>query len=301
LLLNITTITFEQGLAYALLALAVYLSFRTLNFPDLTVDGSFPLGGAVAAVLMDGGGDPFVATLAAVGAGLAAGTFTGLLNTKLKINALLSGILTMIGLYSINLAIMGRSNISLLRIDTVFDKIANVFGISTSTTLVILSLAVLVTLIVIILARFLHTNMGLAIRATGDNSQMIRGLGVDTDKTKIIGLSLSNGLVALSGALVAQDQGFTDVGMGIGMIIIGLASVIIGESLFRPKTVTWTLVSVAGGSIVYRLFVAVALRLGMAPGMLKLVTALLVIAVLAAPRYKGMWQQIVRWWRRDRA
>jgi putative ABC transport system permease protein len=301
LLLNITTITFEQGLAYALLALAVYLSFRTLNFPDLTVDGSFPLGGAVAAVLMDGGGDPFVATLAAVGAGLAAGTFTGLLNTKLKINALLSGILTMIGLYSINLAIMGRSNISLLRIDTVFDKIANVFGISASTTLVILSLAVLVTLIIIILARFLHTNMGLAIRATGDNSQMIRGLGVDTDKTKIIGLSLSNGLVALSGALVAQDQGFTDVGMGIGMIIIGLASVIIGESLFRPKTVTWTLVSVAGGSIVYRLFVAVALRLGMAPGMLKLVTALLVIAVLAAPRYKGMWQQIVRWWRRDRA
>lgn len=301
MLLNITTITFEQGLAYALLALAVYLSFRTLNFPDLTVDGSFPLGGAVAAVLMDGGGDPFVATLAAVGAGLAAGTFTGLLNTKLKINALLSGILTMIGLYSINLAIMGRSNISLLRIDTVFDKVANVFGISTSTTLVILSLAVLVTLIVIILARFLHTNMGLAIRATGDNSQMIRGLGVDTDKTKIIGLSLSNGLVALSGALVAQDQGFTDVGMGIGMIIIGLASVIIGESLFRPKTVTWTLVSVAGGSIVYRLFVAVALRLGMAPGMLKLVTALLVIAVLAAPRYKGMWQQIVRWWRRDRA
>jgi putative ABC transport system permease protein len=301
LLLSITTITFEQGLAYALLALAVYLSFRTLNFPDLTVDGSFPLGGAVAAVLMDGGGDPFVATLAAVGAGLAAGTFTGLLNTKLKINALLSGILTMIGLYSINLAIMGRSNISLLRIDTVFDKIANVFGISASTTLVILSLAVLVTLIIIILARFLHTNMGLAIRATGDNSQMIRGLGVDTDKTKIIGLSLSNGLVALSGALVAQDQGFTDVGMGIGMIIIGLASVIIGESLFRPKTVTWTLVSVAGGSIVYRLFVAVALRLGMAPGMLKLVTALLVIAVLAAPRYKGMWQQIVRWWRRDRA
>jgi putative ABC transport system permease protein len=301
LLLSITTITFEQGLAYALLALAVYLSFRTLNFPDLTVDGSFPLGGAVAAVLMDGGGDPFVATLAAVGAGLAAGTFTGLLNTKLKINALLSGILTMIGLYSINLAIMGRSNISLLRIDTVFDKIANVFGVTTSTTLVILSLAVLVTIIIIILARFLHTNMGLAIRATGDNSQMIRGLGVDTDKTKIIGLSLSNGLVALSGALVAQDQGFTDVGMGIGMIIIGLASVIIGESLFRPKTVTWTLVSVAGGSIVYRLFVAVALRLGMAPGMLKLVTALLVIAVLAAPRYKGMWQQIVRWWRRDRA
>jgi putative ABC transport system permease protein len=301
LLLNITTITFEQGLAYALLALAVYLSFRTLDFPDLTVDGSFPLGGAVAAVLMAGGGNPFVATLAAVGAGLAAGTFTGLLNTKLKINALLAGILTMIGLYSINLAIMGRSNISLLRIDTVFDKIANVFGVSTSTTLVILSLAVLVAIIVIILARFLHTSIGLAIRATGDNSQMIRGLGVDTDKTKIIGLSLSNGLVALSGALVAQDQGFTDVGMGIGMIIIGLASVIIGESLFRPKTVTWTLVSVAGGSIVYRLFVAVALRLGMAPGMLKLVTALLVIAVLAAPRYKGIWQQITRWWRRDRA
>lgn len=301
MLLNITTITFEQGLAYALLALAVYLSFRTLDFPDLTVDGSFPLGGAVAAVLMAGGGNPFVATLAAVGAGLAAGTFTGLLNTKLKINALLAGILTMIGLYSINLAIMGRSNISLLRIDTVFDKIANVFGVSTSTTLVILSLAVLVAIIVIILARFLHTSIGLAIRATGDNSQMIRGLGVDTDKTKIIGLSLSNGLVALSGALVAQDQGFTDVGMGIGMIIIGLASVIIGESLFRPKTVTWTLVSVAGGSIVYRLFVAVALRLGMAPGMLKLVTALLVIAVLAAPRYKGIWQQINRWWRRDRA
>lgn len=301
MLLNITTITFEQGLAYALLALGVYLSFRTLDFPDLTVDGSFPLGGAVAAVLIVGGGSPFVATLAAVGAGLLAGIGTGLLNTKLKINPLLAGILMMIGLYSINLVVMGRANISLLRVDTVFDNLAHVFGVSTTPTLVIISLAVLVPTVIIILSWFLRTNIGLAIRATGDNAQMIRGLGADTDKTKIIGLSISNGLVALSGALVAQDQGFADVGMGIGMIIIGLASVIIGESMFRRKTVAWILLSVVGGSIVYRLFVAVALRLGMAPGMLKLITALLVIAVLAAPRFRGTWDRLVRWKGRNHA
>ena len=286
MLASIATITFLQGLSYAFVALGVYLSFRVLDFPDLTVDGSFPMGAAIAAVIIAGGGDPFLATLAGLGGGLGAGLITGLLNTKLKINALLSGILSMIALYSINLMIMGRANVSLLRVDGVFDKIANLFALEATSVLTIIVLAVLAAIVLLLLTWFLHTQIGLAIRATGDNEQMIRGLGVDTNKTKLIGLSLSNGLVALSGALVAQDQGFADIGMGIGMIIIGLASVIIGESIFRPKRIGWVVFSVVVGSIIYRLFIAVALRMGLAPGNLKLITAVLVVLVLALPRVR---------------
>lgn len=276
-------VSFYEGLVYGFVAIGVYITFRVLAFPDLTVDGSFPLGGAVAAILIINGVNPWLATLGALGAGLVAGLGTSLLNTKLRINALLSGILMMVALYSINLMIMGRANIPLLREVTIFEQVAQFFNTSTTVTLAIIFAAILATIILAILNWFLHTEIGLALRATGENQQMVRGLGGDTDMTTILGVSISNGLVALSGAVIAQNQGFSDVGMGIGMIILGLASVIIGEGIFRPKNVTAILLAVVGGAFIYRLFIGVALRLGLPPTNLKLITAVLVIIALAVP------------------
>ena len=291
--INLLSISLYEGLAYGLVTLGVYITFRVLAFPDLTVDGSFPLGGAVAAILIVSGVNPWLATLVALIAGICAGLITSLLNTKLRINALLAGILMMVALYSINLAIMGRSNVSILREETVFKQTAQLFGIESITTLSIIFMVILAIVILGILNWFLRTEIGLALRATGDNEQMVRGLGVSTDMTTIIGVSLSNGLVALAGGLIAQKQGFADVGMGIGMIVMGLASVIIGERLFRPRGVTAILFAVIGGSLVYRLFLGIALRLGLPPNNLKLITALLVIMALAIPyiqkRVRGEW------------
>ncbi|MBM7623300.1 ABC transporter permease [Sporohalobacter salinus] len=274
----------EQGLVYGIMALGVYLTFRILDFPDLTVDGSFPLGAAVTAKLIVSGVDPILATLIAMLIGAAAGVITGILNTKLKIVGLLAGILTMTALYSINLRIMGKANIPLLKQETVLTKIESL-GITGSWQTGVLFLSVII-LLKLLIDWFLHTELGLALRATGDNQQMIRSLGVNTDLMIILGLALSNSLVALSGSLVAQYQGFADVGMGIGMIIIGLASVIIGEVVFSDKTIAWATLSVIGGSIVYRLAITIALRLGFAPTDLKIVTAVLVIFALAAPTLK---------------
>jgi len=259
------------------------MTFRVLAFPDLTVDGSFPLGGAVAAILIINGANPWLATLAALGAGLCAGLGTSLLNTKLRINALLAGILMMVALYSINLLIMGRANIPLLRETTVFKQVAQFFGVGTGVTLSLVFVLVLTCIVLAILNWFLRTEIGLALRATGENEQMVRSLGADTNMTTILGVAISNGLVALSGALIAQNQGFCDVGMGIGMIVMGLASVIIGEGIFRPRGITAILLAVVGGSFAYRLFVGVALRLGLPPTNLKLITAVLVIIALAIP------------------
>lgn len=280
---HLLSVSFYEGLAYGFVAIGVYITFRVLAFPDLTVDGSFPLGGAVAAVLIINGVNPWLATLAALGAGLCAGLGTSLLNTRLRINALLAGILMMVALYSINLMIMGRSNIPLLREVTVFDQVSQFLGIRTDVTLSIIFMVVLTCMILAILNWFLRTEIGLALRATGENEQMVRGLGADTNMTTILGVSISNGLVALSGALIAQNQGFSDVGMGIGMIVMGLASVIIGEGLFRPRGITAVLLAVLGGTFAYRLFLSVALRVGLPPADLKLVTALLVIVALAIP------------------
>ena len=280
---NLFSVALYEGLVYGFLAIGVYQTFRVLAFPDLTVDGSFPLGGAVVAVLIVGGINPWLATLAALGAGMCAGLGTALLNTKLRINALLAGILMMVALYSINLMIMGRANIPLLREITVFEQVSQFLRIRTGVTLSIVFMVVLTFIILAILNWFLRTEIGLALRATGDNAQMVRGLGADTDMTTILGVSISNGLVALSGALVAQNQGFTDVGMGIGMIVMGLASVIIGEGLFRPRGITTILLAAVGGTFAYRLFLGIALRLGLAPANLKLITALLVIVALAIP------------------
>jgi len=280
---NLLPVSFYEGLAYGFVAIGVYITFRVLAFPDLTVDGSFPLGGAVAAVLIVSGVNPWLATIAALGAGMCAGLATSLLNTKLRINALLAGILMMAGLYSINLMIMGRGNIPLLREITVFEQASQFFGVKTGITLSIIFMVVLTAIVLVILNWFLRTEIGLALRATGENEQMVRGLGGDTNMTTILGVSISNGLVALSGALIAQNQGFTDVGMGIGMIVMGLASVIIGEGIFRPKGITTILLAVVGGTFAYRLFLSIALRLGLHPANLKLITALLVIVALAIP------------------
>ena len=284
------SVSIYEGLVYGFVAIGVYFTFRVLSFPDLTVDGSFPLGGAVAAILIINGADPWLATLAALAAGACAGLGTALLNTKLRINALLAGILMMVALYSINLMIMRRSNIPLLREVTIFDQVARVLGMRADITLSIIVMVVLSAIALFVLNWFLHTEIGLALRATGDNEQMVRGLGTNTNMTTILGVSLSNGLVALSGALVAQNQGFSDVGMGIGMIVMGLASVIIGEGIFRPRKITTILLAVVGGAFAYRLFIGIALRLGLPPTNLKLITAVLVIIALAIPYIKKRMQ-----------
>jgi len=276
--------SFYEGLVFGLVAVGVYLTLRVLAFPDLTVDGSYTLGGATTAVLIVNGVTPFLATLAAIGAGLCAGLTTGLLNTKLRLPALLAGILMMVGLYSINLRIMGGANVSLLRQVTLFDKVAEFWGVRSGSIEISITVALVIAVVVfLILNWFLRTELGLALRASGDNEQMVRSLGVDTNKNILLGCSISNGLVALSGAVVAQGQGFADVGMGIGMIVMGLAAVIIGEVLIHPRGVARILLAAIGGAFCYRLFITVALRLGMAPGDLKLITAVLVVIALAIP------------------
>ena len=282
---SILPITLEQGLSYALVALGIALTFRVLAFPDLTVDGSFPLGGAVAARLIVEGMDPYLAAFIAMLAGFGAGCCTGFLNTKLRINSLLAGILMMTILYSVNLRIMGRANIPLLTVDTLFTPMENM-AIMREVP-VVLFFFIVVMAFKFITDGFLHTEYGLALRATGDNEQMIRSLGVNTDTATILGLGLSNALVALSGALIAQDQGFADVGMGIGMIVAGLASIIIGEALIKPKTVFRLTMAAVLGSVVYRLIIVVGLRLGLAPTDLKLATGIMVILALGIPSLRG--------------
>ncbi|WCK55839.1 ABC transporter permease [Aneurinibacillus sp. Ricciae_BoGa-3] len=274
----------ESGLIFAILALGVYLTFRILDFPDLTVDGSFATGGALAATMISGGVSPFVSTISAIGIGLVVGAVTGVLHTKGKINPLLAGILSMIALYSINLRIMqGKANIPLLGQDTIISQIQDKLASMGNFSLVV-SLAIIVLIIKFIIDWFLHTEIGLSIRATGNNPRMIRSFSANTDTTIIVGLSLSNGLVALSGAIYAQYQGFADISMGIGMIIIGLASVIIGEAIFGDRSIVRATFAVIGGAIIYRLVVALAMREGLAPTDMKLMTALIVIAALIMPK-----------------
>lgn len=297
---HVLSFSVYEGLVFGFVAIGVYLTFRVLGFPDLTVDGSFALGAAVTAVLIANGVNPFLATLAALGAGLCAGLATSLLNTKLRIPALLAGILMMVALYSINLRVMGGANVSLLRQVTIFALTSQFLGLETRIAYSLLVAGALAAIVFFILNWFLRTEIGLALRATGDNEQMVRGAGADTDKTTILGVSVSNGLVAFSGAIVAQGQGFADVGMGIGMIVMGLAAVIIGEALFRPKGVARLLLAVLGGTFVYRLVISVALRMGMRPGDLKLITAALVIIALAVPylqkKIRREWQPPAARW-----
>jgi putative ABC transport system permease protein len=283
-LLRTIPVSLEQGLAYALVAVGIVISFRILAFPDLTVDGSFPLGGAVAARLITDGVSPLLAIAIAILSGFAAGCATGFLNTRLKINSLLSGILMMTILYSINLRIMGRSNMQLLTVETIITPLENL-DINRFVPIIIFFLLVSFGAKFLI-DMFLHTQIGFAMRATGDNEQMIRTLGVNTDNMTILGLGISNSLVALSGALVAQDQGFADVGMGIGMIVAGLAAIIIGETFIGTRTVQRMTLSALVGSIIYKLIIALGLRLGLAPTDLKMATGVMVILALGIPALK---------------
>ncbi|NLP43967.1 MAG: ABC transporter permease [Peptococcaceae bacterium] len=276
--------TMEQGLMYAIMVLGVYLSFRVLNYADLTVDGSFTLGAATVAALITAGFNPWFATAVAFFNGCLAGTVTGMLHTKFRITPLLSGILTMTALYSINLRIMGKANISLLRTRTVFTDFTSLpfldkYGVLLLSLLVVFVIGILVYI-------FLQTEFGLALRATGDNQVMICSLGVNTNLTKNIGLALSNGFIALSGSLVAQNQLFADISMGIGMLVIGLASVIIGEVLIGTSSIGRTIAAVLIGGVIYRFIIAIVLQLGLEATDLKLVTALIVVIALVSPGIK---------------
>jgi putative ABC transport system permease protein len=283
-LLRTIPISLEQGLAYGLVALGIVITFRILAFPDLTVDGSFPLGASVVARLIMEGVPPLHGILMAIICGFLAGCCTGFLNTKLKINSLLAGILMMTILYSVNLRIMGRSNIQLLTVNTLLTPLEN---LAVNRFIPIIAFFLAVALCVKFLTdMFLHTQMGFAMRATGDNEQMIRTLGVNTDTMTVLGLGISNAFVALSGALVAQDQGFSDVGMGIGMIVAGLASIIIGEALFGKRTVQRMTLAALAGSIIYKFFISLGLRLGLAPTDLKLATGVMVVLALGIPAIK---------------
>ena len=273
--------TLALGLLWAVMALGVFISFRVLNVSDLSVEGTFPLGGAVSAVMITGGNNPFAALAAAIAAGMTAGFVTGILHTKLKIPALLSGILTMIAMYSVNLRVMGKANLSLLGEATVYTKVMAVTG-KENTSAVLIGL-VSVVLITLILYWFFGTEIGMAIRATGFNKDMISAQGVNPDNAILLGLILSNGLVAFSGALISQNNGFADIGMGVGTIVIGLASVIIGEVIFGARSFKNNLISIVLGSILYRTVIALVLSLGMHPNDLKLFTAVIVAIALSLP------------------
>ncbi len=272
----------DLGLVYGLMALGVYLTFRVLDFPDLTVDGSFTTGAAVATTGILAGINPWWATALGGTCGLVAGTCTGLLHTLGRINPLLAGILTQIALYSINLRIMGRSNLPLLRTDTLLSGMrdADLFG----TWVSVLVLAAVAVVAMLVLDWFLNTDLGLALQATGDNERMIRSQGVSTRATKTLGLALSNGLVALAGALIAQYQGFADIEMGIGLIVAGLASVILGQALVPSRRFILATFAVVLGSVVYRLVIQLALEVGLNPNDTKLISAVLVVVALLVPR-----------------
>ena len=283
--MSLLTSTLWQGLLWGILALGVFLTYRVLDVADLTVEGSYPLGAAVGVSYIAGGGSPAMAIVLAFLAGAVAGVVTGLLHTKLKIPALLAGILTMIGLYSINIRVMGnKSNVSILRMDTIYTFFEN-FGLGKNESILVCGLIFVVVLIAF-LYWFFGTEIGAAIRATGCNKQMIRAQGVDTDVTIIIGLLISNGMVAMAGSLIGQSQGFADVGMGTGTIVIGLASVIIGEVLFGTRNFMNWLLAVVGGSIVYRVVIAFVLKMGMNQNDMKLLTASIVVIALAMPLIK---------------
>jgi putative ABC transport system permease protein len=272
------------GLLWAIMTIGVFITYRILNYADLTVEGSITTGASVSATLIIGGMNPFLASLFAFLAGMGAGLMTGLLHTKLKIPALLSGILSMIALYSINIRIMGKANISLLKTDTIYTPFENM-GLDSRSSVIALGLICVIAAI-LVLYWFFGTEVGSAIRATGNNPKMIRAQGVNTDTMIIMGLVLSNGLVALSGALIAQDQSYSDIQMGIGSIVIGLASVIIGEVLFGTRNFMNTLISLVLGAVAYRIIIAFVLELGLAPTDLRLFTAITVAIALSLPVFK---------------
>ena len=278
--MNILISTCSQGLIYAILALGVYITFRILNFADMTAEGSLTLGGSTCAILISNGVDPISSVLISSAVGAIAGLATALLHTTLKMQEILAGILTMISLYSINLRIMGKANVSLIGKNTIFKMVGNTQISSFLVGLVICSL------LLFGLTWFFKTQIGLAIRATGDNEQMMRAQGANTNLKKILALMISNSICAFSGALISQSQGYSDVNMGTGTIVIALASIVIGEALLQKDSFIVKLVSVVFGSICYRFIIFLVLTLGMNPSDLKLFTAILAAVLLSLPNIK---------------
>lgn len=293
---------FTMGLILALLSLGMLISFRMIRFTDITVDGSITLGASVAAVCISSGMNPWLATLLAVLGGAAAGAVTGLLHTRFKIQELLSGILVMTALYSINLRVMGRSNVPLLDVPSVSSGLEgllstltggaekiNCFGwmVPLNDMAAFLSSLLICVVVGVVLRGFLLTHLGTGLRAAGSNPQMARAQGLNNNTMIVFSLALSNGLVALAGALLAQYQGFADVQMGIGMMVWGLASIIIGEALVGHASIGFTICGTILGTILFRMLIAIALRWGLNPNDLKLVTAFFVFVALVAPQFFG--------------
>ena len=268
--------TIEQSLIFAIMVLGVYISFRILNFPDMTVDGTFPLGAAISAKLLTLGVNPYLTLLVALVAGAVAGAVTGLIHVKLKVKDLLAGILVMTALYSVNLRVMGKSNIPLFEEDNIFNTEYSIM----------ITIVVLILISKFLLDYLLKTKFGFALKALGDNENLIVSLGLNEEKYKIYGLMIANAFVAFSGAVLAQYQSFADVGMGTGIIVIGLASIIIGDTLFgkRRKLAGTTIVII--GSILYRGVIAVTLSMGMDASDLKLITSIIVIIILWIQKQK---------------
>jgi putative ABC transport system permease protein len=305
--LNMLMQALSQGLLFGIMGLGVYITFRFLNFADLTVEGSFTLGAAVTARLIVSDVDPFLAVFIAIGAGLLAGLATGIFHTVLRIPPLLSGILTMTGLYSINLRIMGRANIPILwDRETILTRMAGMMGdfmawfrgvesynVTNRDASVFLGI-IFVTVILVILRLFFNTELGCAIRATGDNEAMSKAQGINTNRMKVLGLMLGNACVAMSGALVMQAQGFADISMGVGIIVFGLAAVIIGEVIFSDKNRHWVLLAVVLGSILHRIIISFVLRFGINPNDFRLFTALMIAVALSLPLFREKFNIHVR-------
>lgn len=280
------------GIIWGIMALGLYLTYRVLNYADLTVDGSLALGGAISAVYVAAGVQPILAILLATLGGMIAGAVTGFLHTKLNIPDLLAGILTQFGLYSINLRIMGKANFGLLNVETLFSQV-KALGVSSKWAGLVVGLVFVIILIILIYC-FFGTEIGCALRATGNNPDMVKAMGGNTKSYVVLGLVVGNGLVAMSGALLAQYQGFADVQMGVGTIVIGLAAIMIGEVLFSKRTYFHRLTGVIIGSIVYRIIISIVLRISLtANGVIKitaddmkLITAVIVVIALVAPNIK---------------
>ena len=270
--------TLEQSFIFAIMVLGVYLSYKILDFPDMTVDGSFPLGGAVASAILIKGGNPILALVVATICGALAGLITGMIHVKLKVTNLLAGIIVMTGLYSVNLRIMGKSNIPLFSVKHLFN----------GNMIPIVTLVILLILAKITIDYLLKTKFGFALKALGDNETLVISLGIDEKKLKIYGLMIANSFVALSGAILAQYQGFADVGMGTGTIITGLASIIIGEAIFKKRSFISMSMTVILGTIIYRTIIAMSLKLGMNASDLKLITSILVVGIIFLKQKKSL-------------
>lgn len=270
--------TLEQSFIFAIMVLGVYLSYKILDFPDMTVDGSFPLGGAVASAILIKGGNPILALVVATICGAIAGLITGMIHVKLKVTNLLAGIIVMTGLYSVNLRIMGKSNIPLFSVKHLFN----------GNMIPIVTLVILLILAKITIDYLLKTKFGFALKALGDNETLVISLGIDEKKLKIYGLMIANSFVALSGAILAQYQGFADVGMGTGTIITGLASIIIGEAIFKKRSFISMSMTVILGTIIYRTIIAMSLKLGMNASDLKLITSILVAGIIFLKEKKSL-------------